>query len=99
MDQVRQEHDKEFFELRHSASVDEVGGRALRSIKRVHPELFDKSLMQQAYSKGYGEEISWCRSPVAIEGLRVGFERASRPNGYDAPSWEDWEVEENVVDG
>ncbi|PBP28903.1 putative CAIB/BAIF family enzyme [Diplocarpon rosae] len=96
---VRKEHDTEFFELRHADSVDEVGGRALKSMRRVHPELFDERLMQSAFSKGFGEEISWCRSPVTVEGLRVGFDRASRPNGYDRPTWEEWEVEENVVEG
>jgi crotonobetainyl-CoA:carnitine CoA-transferase CaiB-like acyl-CoA transferase len=96
---IRDEHDKEFFDLRHADSVDEVGGRALRSMKRVHPELFDKSLMQTAYSKGFQEEITWCRSPVSIDGLRVGFNRASRPNGFDGPTWDDWEVETNVVNG
>ncbi|KAK2630317.1 hypothetical protein QTJ16_001137 [Diplocarpon rosae] len=96
---VRKEHDTEFFELRHADSVDEVGGRALKSMRRVHPELFDERLMQTAFSKGFGEDISWCRSPVTVEGLRVGFDRASRPNGYDRPTWEEWEVEENVVEG
>ncbi|KAF4624895.1 hypothetical protein G7Y89_g13274 [Cudoniella acicularis] len=96
---VRREHDDEFFELRHSDSVDEVGGRALRSMKRVHPELFDDQMMQKAFSHGFGEEIKWCRSPVTIEGLRVGFERASRPNGYDKPTWDEWEIEKAIVEG
>jgi len=98
-ERIRKEHDPAFFDLRHADSVDEVGGRALRSMKRVHPELFDKHLKQTAFSKGFHEEISWCRSPVTIEGLRVGFDRASRPNGFDTPTWEGWEVEESVVDG
>lgn len=95
----RKEHDNEFFDLRHADSVDEVGGRALKSMKRAHPELFDKALTQTAFSKGFNEEITWCRSPVTIEGLRVGFDRASRPNGFDRPSWDDWEVEMEVVNG
>ncbi|CZT51302.1 probable alpha-methylacyl-coa racemase [Rhynchosporium secalis] len=98
-ERVRREHDEKFFDLRHADSVDEVGGRALKSMKRVHPELFDARLMQTAFSKGFGEEISWCRSPVAVEGFRVGFERASRPNGFDPPTWEGWEVEKEIVDG
>lgn len=73
--------------------------RALRSIKRVHSELFQEELMQRAWSEGYGEEIEWCRNPVSIEGLRIGFERASRPNGFDQPTWEDREVEKEVIDG
>jgi hypothetical protein len=98
-ERIRREHDEHFFDLRHADSVDEVGGRALKSMKRVHPELFDPHLMQRAYSKGFGAEISWCRSPVTIEGLRVGFDRASRPNGSDAPTWDGWEVEKAVVLG
>lgn len=98
-ERIRQEHDGEFFQLRHADSVDEVGKRALKSMKRAHPELFDEKLVQRAWSKGFQEEIKWCRSPVRVEGLRVGFERASRPNGFDQPTWEDWEVEREVVDG
>lgn len=98
-EKIRKDHDKEFFGLRHADSVDEVGGRALRSMHRAHPELFDDRNMQKAWSKGFGEEIKWCRSPVTIEGLRIGFERASRPNGFDEPTWDDWEVEKEVVEG
>ena len=96
-EEVRRDHDEEFFSLRHADSVDEVGGRALKSMRRAHPELFDERNMQKAWSKGFGEEIMWCRSPVTIEGLRVGFERASRPNGFDAPTWDDWEVEKAII--
>ncbi|TVY59043.1 Succinyl-CoA--L-malate CoA-transferase beta subunit, partial [Lachnellula suecica] len=81
---MRADHDEECFGLRHADSVD---------------ELFDDKLMQTGFSKGFGEEIKWCRSPVEIEGLRVGFERASRPNGFDKPSWEGWEVEKAIVEG
>ena len=98
-EQIRQDHDKDFFDLRHSDSVDEVGYRALKSMKRAHPELFDERLMQKAWSKCFEEEIRWCRSPVTIGGLRVGFDRASRPNGYDQATWEDWEVETAVIEG
>ncbi|KAF7852446.1 hypothetical protein EAF04_010986 [Stromatinia cepivora] len=96
---VIKDHDDHFFDLRHSDSVDEVGGRALKSMRRAHPELFDEKNMQKAYSKGFKEEIRWCRSPVTIEGLRVGFDRASRPNGYDVPTWDGWEIEKEIVEG
>ncbi|TGO57115.1 hypothetical protein BCON_0069g00090 [Botryotinia convoluta] len=98
-EKVRKDHDDHFFDLRHADSVDEVGGRALKSMRRAHPELFDEKNMQKTFSKGFGEEIKWCRSPVSIEGIRVGFERASRPNGYDKPTWENWEIEKEVVEG
>ena len=96
---IREDHDEEFFGLRHHDSVDEVGGRALKSMKRVHPGLFDGALRQSAFSKGFGEWIEWCRSPVSIEGLRIGFERTSRPNGFDEGGWEGWEVEREVMEG
>lgn len=96
---IYQKHDKEFLELRHADSVDEVGGRALRSMKRTHPELFREEYMQRAWSRGFGEEIRWVRSAVEVEGVRVGFERASRPNGFDEATWEGWEVDKELVDG
>jgi len=68
-------------------------------MKRAHSELFDERLTQKAWSEGFKEEIRWCRSPVTIGGLRVGFDRASRPNGYDQASWDGWEVETAVVKG
>lgn len=98
-EKVRKDHDDHFFDLRHADSVDEVGGRALKSMRRAHPELFDEKNMQKTFSKGFNEEVCWCRSPVTIEGLRVGFERSSRPNGYDAPTWDNWEIEREVVEG
>lgn len=96
---MRDTHDAEFFDLRHADSVDEVGGRALKSMRRCHPELFDASLMQKAYSRGFKEEIMWVRSAVSIEGVGVGFERASRPNGFDEPTWDNWDVDEEVLNG
>ena len=79
--------------------MDEFCGQALRSMHQAHPELFDDKNMQKAWSKGFGEEIKWRRSPMTIEGLRIGFERASRPNGFDEPTWDDWEVEKEVRQG
>lgn len=97
---MRNTHDEAFFGLRHADSVDEVGKRALRSMRRVHPELFSEEVLQRATSRGFGgEEIAWVRSAVDVEGIRVGFERASRVNGFDEPTWEDWEVDEEVVRG
>jgi len=98
-ERLRNRHDKDFFELRHADSVDEISGSALRSMMRVAPELFAEENMQGAWSKGFREEVRWCRSPVEVEGVRVGFERSSRPNGNDEPTWEGWEVEREVEEG
>jgi hypothetical protein len=88
-----------FFELRHSDSVDEIGGRALKIMKRCHPQLFEERLIQRAWSKGFGDYVTWVRSAVHIEGVNVGFKRSSRPNGFDPPSWNAWEVDKELLKG
>ena len=40
-EQLKEVHDPDFFELRHADSVDEVGKRALKRMKRTNKELFD----------------------------------------------------------
>jgi hypothetical protein len=88
-----------FFELRHSDSVDEIGGRALKIMKRCHPQLFEEGLIQRAWSKGFGDYVTWVKSAVHIEGVNVGFRRSSRPNGFDPPSWDGWEVDKELLKG
>jgi hypothetical protein len=34
---------------------------------------------------------------VDIEGYWNGFLRSSRPNGFDKPTWDDWEVDEDML--
>lgn len=94
---LRKVHDAGFFELRHSDSVDEVGKRALQSLRRVVPHLFEHDLMHNSWSIGFDGTVAWPKEAIQIEGLKVGHQRASRPNGFDAPSWEDWEVDERLV--
>ncbi|KAI1378224.1 CoA-transferase family III [Hypoxylon crocopeplum] len=97
-DQLRREHDPYFFELRHNDSVDEVSQRALRSVKYLHPTLFAKPIMQSAYSEAFGGVVTWPREPLEVDGIKIGHVRPARPNGYDKPSWEDWEVDETLLD-
>jgi hypothetical protein len=94
---LRRTHDRSFFDLRHSDSVDEVGKRALKSMKRLHPELFGKNLVQTAWSDGYAAEVKWPREAAWVEGLSIGHVRATRPNGFDEPTWEGWEVDDAMV--
>jgi hypothetical protein len=100
-ERLRKEHDNEagFFELRHSDSVDEVGKRALASMRKVVPHLFEEgTMMQEAWSEGFQGVVKWPREAVEIDGLRVGHVRATRPNGWDkAATWEGWEEEEEIV--
>lgn len=97
MAQLREEHDSEFFELRHHDSVDEVGKRALKTMRRTHPELFEERHMQECFSKGFNAPVRTIRPVVSIDGYWNGFLRSSRPNGYDAPTWGNWEVEEDLL--
>ncbi|KAF0315384.1 caib baif family enzyme [Colletotrichum asianum] len=94
---LRKSHDPAFFDLKHHDSVDEVSKRALRSVKKLHPGLFSEDMMHSAYSEGFDAEVRWPREAVSIEGVKVGHLRASRPNGADRPTWEDWEVQPDIV--
>ncbi|KAI9737486.1 MAG: hypothetical protein M1834_009641 [Cirrosporium novae-zelandiae] len=91
---LRQKHDPEFYQLRYYDSVDEVGKRARKSMARTHPEFLDEANFGSAWSKGFQAEVKYLKSPVSIEGQKAGFKRSSRPNGFDAPTWEGWEVED-----
>ncbi|KAK0623026.1 CoA-transferase family III [Immersiella caudata] len=94
---LRKVHDDAFFKLRHHDSVDEVGRRALASLRRVVPHLFDSALMQQAESTGFGGVVAWPKEAIKVEGLRVGHLRAARPNGFDEASWADWEEDAGLA--
>ncbi|KAK3357562.1 CoA-transferase family III [Lasiosphaeria hispida] len=93
-ERLRKEHNPDFFELRHSDSVDEVGRRALTSMKRTAPHLFDEELMHAEWSVGFDGVVAWPKEAIAIGGLRVGHVRPARPNGFDKPSWLGWEESE-----
>ena len=97
MAKLKEQHDQEFFELQHSDSVDEVGKRALKTMRRTHPELFEDRHMQGCFSKGFNTDVRTVRPAVEIEGIWNGFLRSSRPNGFDKASWEGWEVDEDML--
>lgn len=97
MAKLREEHDHEFFELRHSDSVDEVGKRALKTMRRTHPELFENRHMQECFSKGFNANVRTIRPVVNIEGYWNGFLRSSRPNGFDQATWDNWEVDDDLL--
>jgi hypothetical protein len=97
-ERLRKMHDPEFFELRHHDSVDEVGKRAMKTMRRTHPELFEEALhTKETFSRGYTADIKFVRPVVSLEGTWNGWTRQSRPNGYDEPSWEGWEVEKEMM--
>ncbi|GJD04475.1 CoA-transferase family III [Colletotrichum higginsianum] len=81
----------EFLALRHSHSVDQISSTALRAMRRYAPALFGGSspgVRERWYAKGYGAEIEVVRPVVEMDGVDIGFRRASRPNGSDEASWE-----------
>ena len=93
----REVHDRAFFQLRHHDSVDEVSSRALTSMKRLHPVLFAPRYRQEVFSPAFNADVSYVRPVVEMEGLRNGFLRSTRPNGFDQASWDGWEIDEQVV--
>ena len=94
---LRNSHSPEFFKLRHDDSVDEIGRIALLSIKQLHPDLFGDDMVHESWSKGFNGILRWPRDALIIKGLRVGHLRTTRPNGFDAPSWEDWEIQDDLL--
>ncbi|KAK8124662.1 uncharacterized protein PG998_000421 [Apiospora kogelbergensis] len=90
-------HDRNFFGLRHSDSVDEVSARALRSMQRLYPELFHGKMLHKAFSPGFGGEVAWPKEPLKVAGIAIGHVRTTRPNNYDAPSWDGWERDESML--
>lgn len=97
MDKLRKVHDPAFFELRHYDSVDEVGKRALKTMRLTHPELFESKHLFESYSRGFDAPVKFVRPVSEVEGTWNGFLRNSRPNGFDAPTWEGWEVDEEIL--
>lgn len=79
---------EEFLGMTHSHSVDQISGNALLGLKRQHPHLFDDtSILEVWSSKAYGYDVTVVKPVAQIEGLELGFQRASRPNGNDEANW------------
>lgn len=95
---LREMHDADFYELRHDDSVDEVGRRALKTMKRTHPELFEARHFHEGFSKGFNAPLKFVKPVVEVEGTWNGFVRNSRPNGFDQSTWQGWEVDQDLID-
>jgi hypothetical protein len=78
--------------------VDEVGKRALRTMRRTRPRLFeDGRNTKETFSRGFKANVKFVKSVVNIEGTYNGFVRQTRPNGFDLPTWKNWEVDEDMI--
>jgi hypothetical protein len=94
---LREQAGEEFLALRHSHSVDQISGTALRQLNKKIPEFFQTpDLCEKRYSNAYKADVSAVRPVAEIDGLEIGFQRASRPNGSDAPSWDFTDVEPRI---
>lgn len=87
---LRDESAKSDFEaLRHHNSVDQISGTALQGLRERLPEFFDREdLLDCWFSAKYGAEVKAVRPVAEIEGAEISFQRASRPNGSDAATWD-----------
>ncbi|KAK8147009.1 hypothetical protein G3M48_002260 [Beauveria asiatica] len=87
--QLRAAMGDEVLSLRHANSVDQISGRTLRRMRTVYPEFVDNcKYMDHWYSAAYGNEVAVVKPVVEVEGLDISFQRASRPNGTDAATWD-----------
>lgn len=97
-ERLRGEQHPEFLNLRHHDSVDRISATTLRMLRKRFPDLFDNSgspYTEKWVSVQYNKEQIEVVKPVArIDGVDNSFIRASRPNGSDRASWEDFGVEE-----
>lgn len=88
-DQLRKTQGPDFFALRHHDSVDRIGTTTLNGMKKRFPDLFDASkYLETWYAQAYDAELKVVKPVAEIEGLDKTFQRASRYNGFDQPSWD-----------
>jgi len=92
----------EFLKLRHCDSVDRISSTVLRDMQKRFPHLYidpgkeiegRQPLVERWFSHAYNADIDVVRPVAAIEGVDNQFIRASRPNGSDRASWEDFRVD------
>ena len=70
--------------------MDRISATALKSMKRVRPELFEKHLyMDESYSEGFKGKVETLAPVVKMSKTRNGFNLPTRPNGFDQPKWLD----------
>ncbi|KAJ4111345.1 hypothetical protein NW768_011922 [Fusarium equiseti] len=88
-ERLRRDIGPDFLALRHAHSVDQISGTALLRMREIYPELFSSDkYVEKWYSNAYKAEVEAVPPVVDIEGVDVGFRRASRPNGADKPTWD-----------
>lgn len=99
-EQLRVAQPPEFFKLRHCDSVDRISSTVLKGMQARFRHLYtpagEKSeegrepLTERWFSRAYNADIEVVRPVAVVEGVENQFSRASRPNGSDRASWEDF---------
>lgn len=105
-DELRNSQPPEFFKLRHCDSVDRISSAVLKSMQQRFPHLYRpageqsegrKPLTELWSSRAYGADIEVVTPVAVVMGVDNQFVRASRPNGFDRATWEDFNVAEEDV--
>ncbi|KAJ5638271.1 CoA-transferase family III [Penicillium lividum] len=105
-EKLRAAQPAEFFQLRHCDSVDRISSTVLKGMQKRFPHLYidaglgsegRQSLTESWFSKAYGTDIEVVKPIAAVQGVDNQFGRASRPNGSDRATWEDFRAEEGDV--
>ena len=86
--QLRAKCSPAFLSMRHDRSVDDISRSALAMLRKDHRELFQDENFETWYSRGYDADVRVVKPVVDIEGVEIGFQRGSRPNGADEASWD-----------
>ncbi|CEJ54257.1 Putative CAIB/BAIF family enzyme [Penicillium brasilianum] len=99
-EKLRAAQPADFFKLRHCDSVDRISSTVLRGMQTRFPHLYIPSgtsskegqpaLTEGWFSKAYNTDIEVVRPVAVVGGVDNQFVRASRPNGSDRASWEDF---------
>lgn len=101
-EELRASQPPEFFKLRHCDSVDRISSTVLKGMQERFPHLYASAgeqlegrqpLVEKWFSRAYNADVEVVRPIAAIEGVENQFVRASRPNGVDRASWEDFKVD------
>lgn len=99
-ERLRADQPPEFFKLRHCDNVDRISSTVLKGMQARFPHLYTAagaqseegrgSLTERWHSRAYNADVEVVRPVAVVEGVENGFVRASRPNGTDRASWDDF---------
>ncbi|KAJ5563430.1 CoA-transferase family III [Penicillium sp. DV-2018c] len=105
-EELRKAQPAEFFKLRHCDSVDRISSTVLKGMQQRFPHLYlppaavsaEHNPLTELWScRAYGADIEIVKPVAAVEGVDNRFVRASRPNGFDRATWDDFNVQEEDV--